>query len=181
MYDECSRSLPSGRIRRPPGPRAGFRTGCRSSVRPHPSGASLPCRWYVSNLPAETTDVAASKMNGVPSAVGAAIAIGLDPSLGSAPPAGSTIGPVFVMLMPIMSCASACVEYTPAAPKCRLFATVTHPEPTARAFSMARFMARTPTLSPSPPSASIVAVEGDSARTIHSGRAFTNSFSSGVR
>ena len=104
-------------MRRPPGPRAGLRIGCRSSVRPHPTGANLPCRWYVSNLPAETTDVAASKMKGVPSVVGAATAIGFDPNRGSAPPAGNTIGPVFVMLMPIMSCSSARVAYTPAAPK----------------------------------------------------------------
>ena len=104
--------------------------------------------------------VAMSMTIGGSSLPGKAIAIGLVPSIRSADPTGATSLVEFVMAQPMRSRSGPGADNTP---RCRSGSdvTLTHPEPTASAFSMAIRFAQGPTTSPSPLSPSTVAVPGN--------------------
>ena len=71
-----------------------------SSRTTHPAGIGLPARAATSILPRGAMDVAASKVNGNSSSVGALKAIGFVPSIGCVPNVGAIDGWAFVKLMP---------------------------------------------------------------------------------
>ena len=76
-----------------------------------PGGSSEPSRFAFRSLLTATVLVAMSSTKGCRSRAGAAMAMGLVPKRGSAPKVGRTDGPVAVMHMPTMSCASARIAW----------------------------------------------------------------------
>ena len=93
---------------------------------------------------------------------GAAMAIGLVPSRGSAPSGGTASEPAAVYVTPTMSSLAAIIAWWPMAPEWPELKTETTPTPTWRALSMAMRISRGPRMVTSPLSQSTVAVPGAS-------------------